>query len=306
MIRQLKAELLSDVGALLGEGPTWDARTSELLSVDILNGTVFVHDEGGTRLATFWIEGHIGSILPAHDGGWLVVGADGFSYLRRDGSVLPLLAVEADRPDLRFNDAKCDPWGQALAGTMRYDQAPGSGTLYRLEPEGDPAPGGEPPLAARVLLEGVGLSNGLTWNEDGDTMFYIDSLARTVVSFVYAPDLPSLGTPRERVLVKPGVGTPDGMSVDAEGNLWVALFGGGAVHCYRPDGELRTVVSLPVPEVTSVAFGGAQGDRLFITTAGGNGEPGGDGAGGIWTVDPGVTGPPATPWHRPTAAPPPA
>jgi sugar lactone lactonase YvrE len=300
-MRHLNAELLSDVGAILGEGPTWDARTSELVSVDILSGTVYIHDAEGARLATHVVGGHVGSALPADGGGWLLAGADGFAFLGRDGSLLPLLDVEADRPDLRFNDAKCDPWGQALAGTMRYDQAPGSGTLYRLDAPAGPVVAGAPRFEARILLQNVGLSNGLGWNAGGDVLYFIDSLTRRVDSFAYAPDIERLGERQQVVLIGPGEGTPDGMCVDAEGCLWVALFGGGAVHRYRPDGQLDTVVGVPVPNVTSVAFGGELGDRLFITTAGGDGLPHANGAGGIWVVEPGVTGAPATPWRRPAA-----
>jgi sugar lactone lactonase YvrE len=296
--RQLTAELLSDVGATLGEGPTWDARTGELTSVDILTGRVFVHDAEGRGQATYDVGGHVGSALPAQEGGWLLARADGFAYLQRNGSVDPLLAVEADRPENRFNDAKCDPWGQALAGTMRYDTAPGSASLYRLEADPDTSPHGPSTLTARTLLDGLGLANGLGWNDTGDTMYFIDSLSRSVVRYPYAPDVGRLGPGHPVVDIAPGDGLPDGMCVDAAGHLWVALYGGGAVRRYRPDGTLDTVVGVPVPCPTSVAFGGIAGDRLFITTAGGD-DARGNGAGGLWAVDPGVTGPPATPWRRP-------
>jgi sugar lactone lactonase YvrE len=294
--RELTAELVSDVGATLGEGPTWDARTGELTSVDILTGRVFVHDVDGQVVTTYDTGGHVGSALPAEADGWLLVMADGFAFLHRDGSIDPLLAVEADRPENRFNDAKCDPWGQALAGTMRYDNAPGSASLYRLEAATAEAGHGPSTLTAQVLLQGLGLANGLGWNATGDTMYFIDSLSQSVVAYPYAPDIERLGPDRLVAEIAPGDGLPDGMCVDAIGNLWVALYGGGAVRCFRPDGTLDTVVRVPVPCPTSVAFGGAAGDRLFITTAGGD-DARGTGAGGLWAVDPGVAGPPATPWR---------
>jgi sugar lactone lactonase YvrE len=299
MPRQLKAELLDDVGAILGEGPSWDARTSELVSVDILSGTVHIHDFHGDRKASYDVGGHAGSALPAEEGGWLLVAADGFALLKRDGSLHQLLAVEADRPELRFNDAKCDPWGQALAGTMRYDQAPGSGTLYRLEAVPLAPPDSSTAFSVRVLLEHVGLSNGLGWNAEGDTLYFIDSLTGAVARYAYAPDARALGSRRDVVVIDASDGMPDGMCVDVAGNVWVALYGGGAVHCFQPDGELNTVVHVPVLYPTSVAFGGERGDRLFITTAGGEGLPQGTGAGGLWAVDPGIGGAPATPWRRP-------
>jgi sugar lactone lactonase YvrE len=297
--RHLTAELLDGVGAVLGEGPSWDARTGELVWVDLLSGVVHVHDAHGRRMVSYDVGGHVGSALPAEDGGWLLVTADGFARLDRDGSVRPLLAVEANRPEIRFNDAKVDPWGQVLAGTMRYDQGPGSATLYRLEAVPIDTPDRAPPLVARVLLDHLGLANGLGWSADGDTLYFIDSLTRAVARHAYSPIDGDLGPRRVVVAIDPADGMPDGMCVDGAGNLWVALYGGGAVHCFRPDGRLDTVVSLPVPCPTSVAFGGADGDRLFITTAGGSGQHQGNGAGGLWAVDPGIDGPPATLWRPP-------
>jgi sugar lactone lactonase YvrE len=300
MIRHLRAELLDDVGAVLGEGPSWDARTGELVWVDILSGRVHVHDADGRARVTFDVGGHVSSVLPAHRGGWLLTTADGFSLLGADGSVMPLLTVH-DRPELRFNDAKCDPWGQALAGTMRYDEMPGSGTLYRLE-AGGRVPGAT--LTVRVLQEPVGLANGLAWTADGATLYFVDSLARSVVGHAYSPQ-GDLGPARPVVAVDPAEGVPDGMCIDDDGRLWVALHGGGAVHCFRPDGRLDTVVSLPVAYPTSVAFGGDDGGRLFITSRGGAGRAGegrgpGNGMGGLWAVDPGATGAPAILWRDPT------
>jgi sugar lactone lactonase YvrE len=255
-----------------------------------------VHDRDGERRSTYRVGGHVGAALPAVEGGWLLLTADGFGFLDRAGIVSSLLVVDP-RPELRFNDAKCDPSGQALAGTMRYDEAAGSASLYRLEVGPiDRAEGGST-LTTRVLLRNVGLSNGLGWSSGGDTLYFIDTLTRAVVSHSYSPEGDHLGPPHEVVSIDAPLGLPDGMCVDNEGNLWVALYGGSAVHCYRPDGQLDTVVSLPVSHPTSVTFGGPEGSRLFITTAGGGGTPQGTGAGGLWAVDPGVQGPTATPWR---------
>jgi len=298
-IRRLTAELVDGAGAVLGEGPSWDARTGELVWVDLLSGSVRIYDGNGDHRATFAVGGHVSSALPTEGGGWLLTTADGFSLLDRHGSVEPLLAVVDDRPELRFNDAKCDPWGRALAGTMRYDEMPGSATLYRLDgATADGVPGAHG-LAARPLLEGIGLSNGLGWSAGGGTLYFIDTLARSVASHAYHPDEDHLGPRREVVAVDPADGLPDGMCVDDTGGLWVALYRGGAVHRYTPDGVLDTVVTLPVPCPTSLAFGGPHLDRLFITTGGGWGRPNSSGAGGLWSVDPGITGPPATPWQAP-------
>ena len=298
MVRQLKAELVDDRRAVLGEGPAWNADTGELVTVDIMSGIVYVYDGAGRRLGDYETGGHVGSALPAENGGWLLATADGFAFLEHDGSLRDLLAVVADRPELRFNDAKCDPRGQALAGTMRYDETGGSARLYRLEagPEDEPSSN----LRARVLLDHLGLANGLGWNAEGDTLYFIDTLARTVASHAYRGDGP-LGPGRSLIDFGPRGGLPDGMCVDDTGGLWVAVYGGGAVQRFRPDGVLDTVVGLPVANPTSVAFGGVDGDRLFITTAGRHGGSEEEGAGGLWAVDPGVSGRPATLWRDPTS-----
>jgi sugar lactone lactonase YvrE len=292
MTETLQARLLHDTGAVLGEGPCWDQRTGELVCVDILAGLVRLYGPDGDPRATYDVGGHVAAALPAEDDGWLLLTADGFVRLRRDGSTSPLLDVEAERPELRFNDAKCDPWGQALAGTMRYDEMPGSGTLYRLE-----AGRGESDrdAVARVLLSNLGLANGMGWSPDGKLLYFVDSLAGTVTAYPYSPDR-ELGPPDRVITIDAEAGLPDGLCVDDEGCLWVALYGGGAVHRYRQDGTLDRVVALPVAHPTSVAFGGPVGNRLFITTAGRDSR-GGDGAGGLWAVEPGVGGPPVTPWR---------
>lgn len=300
-VRQLEAELLDTAGARLGEGPAWDAAREELVWVDIVSGLVVRNAEDGTRLGVIDVGVHVGAALPAEGGGWLLATADGFRVLRTDGTSGLLLAVEDNRPELRFNDAKCDPAGRALAGTMRYDQRPGDATLYRL----DAGP------AAVVVLSGQGLCNGLGWSPDGRTFYYNDTLTSTVAAYPYDPATGALGPRRELTHISPRLGAPDGLCVDSEGCIWVALWHGGAVHRYRPDGVLDTVVQLPVPDVTSVTFGGRRGDRLYITTAGGDGvgapaaRPaagrGAGAAGGLYACAPGVTGPPATPW-RPVAS----
>jgi sugar lactone lactonase YvrE len=295
--RRLQAELLDDVGAVLGEGPSWDPRSEELVWVDILAGVVHIHDAEGYRRGRFDLGGHVSSVLPCAGEGWLITVPDGFALLGGDGEVRSLLAVEADRPENRFNDAKCDPWGQALAGTMRYDEGPGSGSLYRLETDSVPVTGSAPGFVARVLLGQVGLANGLGWSVDGATLYFVDSLDRTVMSGAYAPDRYPLGPLRE--LVRVAEGMPDGMCVDMEGYLWVAIYRGGSVQRFSPQGELDTIVSLPVPDVTSVAFGGLRGDRLFITTAGGTGQPDAGGRGGLWAIDPDVQGLPTNLWRPP-------
>lgn len=288
--RSLTADVLDPATSELGEGPRWDAAAGVLVRVDILGGLVLLADAEGARLATHPIGRHVGAALPAEGGGWLLAAREGFAVLAPDGAVRPLLAVLADRPDLRYNDAACDPAGRAFAGTMAYDRTPGAAVLHRL----DPGP------RATAVLDRLTISNGLGWSPDGLTMYAVDSDPGVVRAFDYAPDQ---GTPsRGRTLLEdlPG-GVPDGLCVDGDGCLWVAVNGGGAVHRYTPAGALDAVVGLPVPQVTSCCFGGPAGDRLFVTTAREGLDPGEAArqplAGALFAVDPGVSGPPATPWR---------
>jgi sugar lactone lactonase YvrE len=202
-----------------------------------------------------------------------------------------LLDTLADRPELRFNDAKCDPVGRAWAGTIEASMSPGTGTLYRL----DPGP------IATPILHGLTVSNGLGWSPDGRTMWFADSGDRAIRGFEYDLEHGRLGPQGLEIELQQTAGKADGLCVDDEGHVWVGLWGGSAVHRYAPDGRLDTVVRVPAGQVTSCAFGGPGGATLFITTArvglaedALRLEPH---AGGLFVVEPGVTGPPATPWR---------
>jgi sugar lactone lactonase YvrE len=297
MAREITGALLDDTGAELGEGPTWDAGAGCLVWVDILGGQVHLSEADGRPRTDFHVGRHVGAALPAEGGGWLLAVRDGFATLDPDGGLRTVVAVLADRPGMRFNDGRCDPRGRAFAGTMAYDQAdPGArdaAALYRL----DPGPSATPALG------GLTLSNGLGWSPDGQTMYHIDSPTRTVRAFAYDLDRATMDAPRVVVEIDgpPGV-VPDGMCVDHDGALWVAVWGRGAVHRYTPGGRLDTVVRLPVTQVTSCCFGGRAGDRLYVTSAreglGPEQLAAQPLAGAVFVADPGATGPAATPWRR--------
>jgi sugar lactone lactonase YvrE len=284
VVRESTAELFVAAGADLAEGPAWNQSAGCLVWVDILGCKVHLTEADGSARATFSFDRHVGAALPAADGTYLVVLRDGFVTLDpAGGAVTPLLDVLTDRPDLRFNDAKADPRGRAFAGTMPYES--GTGALYRLDAG---------PTAAQVFGP-TELSNGLGWSPDGRTMYFIDTPADTVHAFDYDLDTGKLGSPRTLVEVH----HPDGMCVDDDGCLWVALYGGSAVHRYTPDGRLDAVIHLPVTNVTCCAFG--PGGRLYITTADNGLSPEEKAkqplAGSLFVADPGVTGPFATPWQ---------
>jgi sugar lactone lactonase YvrE len=252
---------------------------------------VFLTEASGEPRASFEIGHPVGSAMPADGGGWLLADAMGFARLERDGRLTRVLDLLADRPDLRFNDAKCDPDGRAWAGTLAADMAPGTGTLYRLDPG---------PVATPVLV-GLTVSNGLGWSPDARTMWFADSADRRVRGFDYERRSGTLGPDRQGLDLGSAAGKADGLCVDDEGCVWVALWDGASVHRYTPHGRLDSIVRVPASRVTSCAFGGSGGSTLFITTARAEldeatlqGQPL---AGGLFVVEPGVTGPPATPWR---------
>jgi sugar lactone lactonase YvrE len=282
VVHESTADILVPAGAALGEGPAWNEAGGYLSWVDILGMTLHLTGADGTALASFRFDRHVGAALPAVGGTFLVVLRDGFTTLDpATDTRTHLLDVLADEPDIRFNDAKADPRGRAFAGTMSYEESStGRGALLRL----DPGPSVTP------VYGPTSLSNGMGWSPDSRRMYFIDTPTGTVTGFDYDLDT---ATPHDpQTVVKVETGAPDGMCVDDDGCLWVALHGGWAVHRYTPAGRLDAVVRLPTANVTSCAFG--PGGRLYITTAANGADQ--PLAGGLFVAEPGVTGPPAVPW----------
>lgn len=291
MVRRLVAEVALEAGASLGEAPLWDARRGVLTWVDIFPGVVHVTSAAGTLLASHPVGRPVGSAMPAADDGWLLADETGFARMTEDGQVGPLLPLLADRPNLRFNDAKCDRAGRAWAGTIAGDMAPGTGSLYRL----DPGP------AATSHLGGLTVANGLDWSPDDRILWFSDSADRWLRGFDYDPATGALGERRHAIELTGTAGVADGLCVDHDGGIWVGIWDGGVVQRYLADGRLDTVVEVPVSRVTSCAFGGPDGATLFITTAGIGLDPDQRArephAGDLFAVVPGVAGPSATPWR---------
>lgn len=178
-----------------------------------------------------------------------------FRFDWNEAQLVSLAETEAD-PRLRFNDGKCDAHGRFWAGTMRLADDGPTGALYCLDPDG----------SLRTVLQGISISNGLGWSPDHQTMYFIDTPTRTVMAFDY--DLDS-GTPSNpRVFATIDDGSPDGMCVDSDGCLWIAHWGGAKISRWHPrSGQRIEEWKLPVSLVTSCAFGGANRDELYVTTA---------------------------------------
>jgi sugar lactone lactonase YvrE len=233
---------------------------------------------------------------------------DGFYVRGSDGDVVPLARPLAETPEIRFNDGKVDPRGRAFGGSMPYAVGPPDAVLYRLDSPGL-SPGDESseldsPAVATPCVSGLSLSNGLGWSPDGRQMYLIDSQPGTVWRYDYDLDTGAMSDPEVLLQVsRQGGVMPDGLTVDDDGCLWVALWGAGECHRYSPDGRLDRVIALPVTQPTSMCFAGADLSTLIITTA----TYGLDEAalaaqplaGGVFALDANCTGPAATPW-RPT------
>lgn len=272
---------VTDPSSEHAEGPVWSAAWGGLRWVDMLAGDLLALGADGTVTRR-----HLGPVLaalrPRAGGGMVVALERQFALVAGDGSVRGLGDLWADRR-VRMNDGGCDPDGRFYCGSMAYAETPGQGRLYRLDPDGSVA----------VVLDGVTISNGLAWSPDGATAYYVDSPTQRIDAFDYDPER-GLSGRRPVVELDPAAGTPDGLTVDADGHLWVALHGGGGVNRYRPDGRLDGRVDVPVSHVTACTFGGGGLDQLYITTsrlvAGATAEPA---AGAVFRADVGVSGLPA-------------
>lgn len=292
----MNVRLISDEAAELGEGPRLDARTGEVLWVDITAGRLYRCSWDGGRLhtiATIEVGRDLGAVAPVErpGGGWIAAAGQGFAHVAEDGTVTVLAEPEAGQAGrTRMNDGACDPQGRFWAGSMAYDERPGAGTLYRMDHDGTVTP----------VVTGVTISNGLGWSPDGTTMYYADTGVGTLDAFDF--DGVSGSLERRRTLVRcEGPGFPDGLWVDDEGCLWVAMWGGGEVRRYAPDGGLIHAWPLPVSQPSACCFAGQDGDTLIITSARVGlsaealaREPA---AGRVMAIDPGATGPAATPYR---------
>ncbi|WP_433450111.1 SMP-30/gluconolactonase/LRE family protein [Streptomyces sp. CA-142005] len=239
--------------AELGEGPTWDPATGRLIWLDILGMRVHTYDPATGRRTVRTTEQHVGAVKPRAGGGLVLNLRDGVGLLDPDDTFRWLHHEPV--AGRRANDAAVAPDGSLWAGTMRYDEAPGGGTLTRLT--GD--------STAQTVLSDVTVSNGTGWSPDGHLMYYVDTPTRRVDVFDH--DGERVHGRRPFVEIEEGAGFPDGLTVDAEGCVWVALWDGGAVRRYTPDGALDRVIQLPAPRTTACAFGGADLTDLYITTA---------------------------------------
>ncbi len=259
----MQVELLHQAQAGLGEGPAWDAKTHTLYWVDILGKRVHFHCDGENGFIQ--LDEMPGCLAPCKDGDLIVAARASLLTLgpfgRTQGGPATVktafLASVSEPANNRFNDGKCDPAGRFLAGTMDMDEKAASGSLYSFD-------------GAKVtrMLDGIRISNGLAWSPDYKTFYYIDTPTREVTAFDYDPASGEIANPRVAIQVPEALGWPDGMTSDADGCLWIAMWGGAQVTRWEPrTGALLMQIPVPAKNVTACVFGGQDLDELYITSA---------------------------------------
>lgn len=240
-------------GANTGEGPVWDDREAVLWWVDIPAGLLHRFDPASGLDTAMNVGQQVGAVALRAGGGLVLALSSGFATFA-DGHLQMIAEVEADDPGMRMNDGYCDPQGRFWAGTMAIDGRGAVGTLYRLDPDGSVHP----------MVTGREISNGIDWSPDGRVMYYADTPTHRVEAYEFDGATGEIANPRTFIEHKEDC---DGLVVDADGMVWVALWGGWAVNRYTPDGELDTVIELPTAHITKPAFGGSDLSDLYITSA---------------------------------------
>jgi sugar lactone lactonase YvrE len=241
--------------AKLGEGPRWDDTTATLLWVDIPNKSVHRYDPATGVDTVQQVSDVVSLAVPRRRGGVVVGLPDGLHFLNGKQS-MGLVAIESERTDTRTNDGACDAAGRLWVGTMALDERSPVAALYRVDPD----------YSVTTILTGTTISNGLGWSPSGRSFYFIDSPTRRVDVFDCDLATGTLENRRPFAAVEVEGAVPDGLNVDAEGCVWVALHGGWGLNRYSPEGELVAEVRLPVAKITSCCFGGAELRDLFVTT----------------------------------------
>ncbi|HWF72576.1 MAG TPA: SMP-30/gluconolactonase/LRE family protein, partial [Solirubrobacteraceae bacterium] len=272
----------------LAEGPIWDAAGERLIWIDIVARIVHSFDPATGENTSIAVEDSPGLAIPRTAGGLVMAIGHGFAFLDADGELEPIEELPQAEIPARFNDGCCDAAGRLWAGTVGLGEEPGAGSLYRLDPD----------LTVTRVIDTVTESNGIDWSPDNTIMYYVDSLEYRVDAFDFDLDSGSLSNRRPFAEYDSSVEIlPDGLTVDSEGGVWVALWGGSAVHRYTPDGELDRVLAMPTRQITSCAFAGPSLEDFYVTSAREWLEPevlaDEPDAGAVFVCRPGVVGRPA-------------
>lgn len=251
-------QLVLDAKAVLGEGAIWHPTENKLYWVDIEGKSLHIYDPVSGNDKTMPVGKRIGTVVPVQTGGALVALQNGIHKIDTKTGKLSFMVNPLPDTSMRFNDGKCDPAGRFWVGTLALDSRRRGASLYRVDTDG----------SVHTMLDSVSISNGIVWSPDKKTMYYNDTPTLTVQAFDYDHNTGSITNRRVAIRIPRGSGAPDGMTIDAEGKLWIALWGGNCVARFDPiTGTLLQKITVPAPNVSSCAFGGKDLETLYITTA---------------------------------------
>jgi sugar lactone lactonase YvrE len=255
----MQPELILDAHADLGEGPAWEATAQRLTWVDIRSGDLHFYDPQENTDVGICLGESIGCAAPCQNGDLVIGLKSGIAtYHPATREITRLVNPEPHLPGNRFNDGKCDPAGRLLIGTMDNAEEQASGSLYSYSPD----------RTLKTMLTGLRISNGLTWSPDHQTFYFIDTPTRQVTAFDYDLETGNIANPRPVVTIPPEMGWPDGMTSDAEGMLWVAMWGGAKLTRWDPaTGQLLETIPFPALNVSACVFGGSNLTDLYVTSA---------------------------------------
>lgn len=280
----MQPQMIADYECVVGEGPLWHPGEQRVYWTDIATGRMFRYDPATGVHEQFYQGEIVGGFTIQDDGALLLFMARGAIKIWRDGELTTILDEIPDERESRFNDVFADPEGRVFCGTMPTPTR--AGRLYRLDPD----------RTLTLLLEGIGVSNGVGLTPDGKQLYFTDTGAGKIYLFDYDRSTGDLSNQRVFVDAPGEEGGPDGMTVDAEGYVWSARWGGSCLVRYRPDGTEERRVEFPAKKVSSVTFGGPDYGDIYVTTAGGdNKAEDGPGAGALYRLQPGIQGVPEYP-----------
>lgn len=277
----MEPELIADYQCKVGEGPLWHPLEKRLYWTDIETGRMFRYDPATGKHEQFYSGEVVGGFTIQADGALLLFMARGAIAIWREGKLKYVIKEIPEERKSRFNDVIADPAGRVFCGTMSTKER--SGRLYRLDTNG----------ALTVVVEGVGVSNGMGFTLNHRQMYYTDSKALKIYLFDYDDGTGALYNQRVFIETPANAGVPDGMTVDAQGFVWSARWDGSALYRYTPKGMEERRIQFPAKKVSSVIFGGEDLKDMYVTTAGGqNKAEEGAGAGALFRLNLGIAGRP--------------
>lgn len=252
-------EVASNIKSILGEGPVWDKKNNSICWIDIRQGHIHILDLGNHTSRTISVGKLIGAIALDENGNFIAAKENGVSIIDRNGNTqrsgkLPDHSI----PHFRFNDGKCDAQGRFWVGGMSDKETVGDGCLYCINKN----------WKFDEKIRNLTIPNGMAWSRNDDIFYFIDTPSRKVLSYSFDLKSGVITNPKVVFTISEKEGYPDGMTIDEEGMLWIAHFGGGQVTRWNPARRKKLLsIKLPVSQVTSCVFGGDQLEDLYITTA---------------------------------------